>query len=64
MTIYADNEIYQYTVILFGLINAGSTFKRIDNKLFTDMVNDTMEMYVDDMLVKYKVGFNHQRDMD
>lgn len=36
----------------FGLIIAGATYQRMINKLFTGMIDVTMEDYVDDMLVK------------
>lgn len=46
---YADNDIYHYTVIHFGFINAGITYQRIVNMLCANMLGDTMEFYVDDM---------------
>ena len=36
----------------FGLKNAGSTFQRMVNKVFKELIEHTMEVYVDDMLVK------------
>ncbi|KAL0303749.1 UNVERIFIED_CONTAM: hypothetical protein Sradi_6243000 [Sesamum radiatum] len=36
----------------FGLKNAGATYQRLVNKMFKDQIGTTMEVYVDDMLVK------------
>ena len=36
----------------FGLKNAGATYQRLVNKIFTDYLGDTMEVYIDNMLVK------------
>ena len=36
----------------FGLKNAEATFQRMVNKVFKELIRHTMEVYVDDMLVK------------
>lgn len=36
----------------FGLKNTGATYQRLVNKMFADQINLTIEVYVDDMLVK------------
>ncbi|KAL5578322.1 hypothetical protein UlMin_020021 [Ulmus minor] len=36
----------------FGLKNAGATYQRLVNKMFKQQIGKTMEVYVDDMLVK------------
>ena len=36
----------------FGLKNAVATFQRMVNKVFKDLIRNTMEVYMDDMLVK------------
>ena len=43
----------------FGLKNAGVTFQRMVNKVFNDLIGNTMEVYVDDMLVKSVQRTNH-----
>lgn len=48
----------------FGLINDGSTHQRMVHKLFPDMIGDTMEAYVDDMLVKSKRSVDHEEDLE
>ena len=44
--------IYCYKVMPFGLKNAGSTYQRLVNMMFADQIGHTMEVYIDDMLVK------------
>ena len=41
-----------YKVMPFGLKNAGATYQRLVNKMFKERIGKTMEVYVDDMLVK------------
>ena len=41
-----------YSAMPFGLKNAGATYQRLVNKMFKEHIIHTMEVYVDDMLVK------------
>ena len=50
---------YCYRVIPFGLKNAGVTYQRLVNKMFQLQIERTMEVYVDDMLVKSLAPANH-----
>ena len=43
---------YCYRVIPFGLKNAGATYQRLVNKMFKKQIGTSMEVYIDDMLVK------------
>ena len=36
----------------FGLKNAGATYQHLINKMFQDLLGKTMEVYINDMLVK------------
>ena len=45
--------------MLFGLKNAGATFQRLVNKMFTRQIGRNMEIYVDDMLVKSTKEASH-----
>ena len=47
-----DRGLYCYKVMPFGLKNAGATYQRLVNKIFSGMIGRTMEVYIDDMLVK------------
>ena len=44
----------------FGLKNAGATYQRLVNRMFSHQIGRNMERYVDDMLVKN----NDETDMD
>ena len=43
---------YCYWVMPFGLNNAGATYQRLVNRMFQKQIGATMEVYIDDMLVK------------
>ncbi|KAL2236614.1 UNVERIFIED_CONTAM: Retrovirus-related Pol polyprotein from transposon [Sesamum indicum] len=54
-----DRGIYCYNVMPFGLKNAGATYQRLVNKMFAQQIGKTMEVYVDDMLVKSQQPDEH-----
>ena len=43
----------------FGLTNAGATYQRLVTKMFKPLLGKTMEVYIDDMLVKSKQRSGH-----
>nr|KYP44308.1 Transposon Ty3-G Gag-Pol polyprotein [Cajanus cajan] len=47
-----DSANYCYQVMPFGLKNAGATYQRLMNKVFRHQIGRSMEVYVDDMVVK------------
>ncbi|KAM2809023.1 hypothetical protein PS2_043825 [Malus domestica] len=49
-----DKGLYCYKVMPFGLKNAGVTYQRLVNSMFAEQIRNSMEVYVDDMLVKSK----------
>ena len=48
--------IYCYTVMPFGLKNAGATYQRTMTNIFNDILHNTVECYVDGLVVKTKKG--------
>ncbi|MGN6921702.1 reverse transcriptase family protein, partial [Neisseria sp. P0017.S008] len=54
-----DRGSYCYKVMPFGLKNAGATYQRLVNKIFTELIGRTTEVYVDDMLVKSRRADDH-----
>ncbi|KAL0448283.1 UNVERIFIED_CONTAM: Retrovirus-related Pol polyprotein from transposon opus [Sesamum latifolium] len=44
--------VYCYRVMPFGLKNAGATYQRLVNNMFEELIGKTMEVYVDDIVVK------------
>ena len=43
---------YCYQVMPFGLKNVGATYQRLVNRMFQKQIGTSMEVYIDDMLVK------------
>ncbi|KAL0451467.1 UNVERIFIED_CONTAM: Retrovirus-related Pol polyprotein from transposon gypsy [Sesamum latifolium] len=57
-----DPGIYCYNVMPFGLKNAGATYQKLVNRMFKNQIGSTMEVYVDDMLVKSTEG-DHLKEL-
>ena len=55
---------YHYKVMPFGLKNAGSTYQRMMTRMFKPQLGKSIEIYVDDMVVKSKVVSKHLGDLD
>ena len=47
----------------FGLKNAGSTYQRMMTKMFEPQLGRSIEVYIDDMVVKSKVVSEHVEDL-
>ena len=45
---------YHYTMMPFGLKNVGATYQQIMTRMFRDKIGRTVEVYIDDMVVKSK----------
>ncbi|KAL2228389.1 UNVERIFIED_CONTAM: Retrovirus-related Pol polyprotein from transposon opus [Sesamum indicum] len=58
-----EKGIYCHNMMPLGLKNAGATYQRLVNKMFGDLLGKTMEVYVDDMLVKSKRSQDHLADL-
>lgn len=46
--------LYYYKVMPLGIKNAGATYQRLVTQMFRDHIGKSMEVYVDNMLVKTK----------
>jgi hypothetical protein len=62
-TFVTDQGIYCYKVMPFGLKNAGATFQRMVNTVFSKQIGRNMEAYVDDMVVKSLTFAEHVADL-
>ena len=51
--------LYCYNVMPFDLKNDGATYQRLVTKMFRPLLGSTMEVYIDDMLVKSKQHPDH-----
>jgi len=47
----------------FDLKNAGATYQGLMDKIFHELLGRTMEVYVDDMVVKSSQAENHAADL-
>ena len=55
---------YHYKVMPFSLKNAGSTYQRMMTRMFELQLGNSIEIYVNDMVVKSKVVSEHLGDLD
>ena len=51
--------LFCYEVMPFGLKNIGATYQRLVNTMFHKQIRESMEIYIDDMLVKSKHAENN-----
>ncbi|CAN6691091.1 unnamed protein product [Malus baccata var. baccata] len=54
---------YEYLVMPFGLKNAGATYQMAMNAIFHDLIGQSMEVYIDDIVVKSKTEEQHLVDL-
>ena len=54
---------YHYKVMPFSLKNAGSTYQRMMTRMFELQMGKSIEVYIDDMVVKSKLVSDHVRDL-
>jgi len=54
---------YFYKVMPFGLKNAGATYQRLMDKVFSHIMGKCVEVYVDDMVVKSPSHHQHAQDL-
>ena len=58
-TFITPHRLFCYKIMSFGLKNIGATYQRLVTKMFRPMLGKTMEVYIDDMLVKSKERPDH-----
>ncbi|CAL8155830.1 unnamed protein product [Prunus armeniaca] len=54
---------FEYTVMPFGLRNAGATYQRAMNFGFHDMIGHSLEVYIDDIVIKSPEEGNHMSNL-
>ena len=59
MSFITPHGLFCYNVMPFGLKNAGATYQRLVTKMFWPLLGKTMEVYIDDMLIKSKERSDH-----
>nr|CAN67947.1 hypothetical protein VITISV_002483 [Vitis vinifera] len=58
-TFITPHDLYCYKVMPFGLKNVGATYQRLMTKIFKPLVGRTVEVYIDDIVVKSKTREEH-----
>ncbi|RVX20296.1 Transposon Ty3-G Gag-Pol polyprotein [Vitis vinifera] len=53
------HDLYCYKVMSFGLKNVGAIYQRLMTKIFKPLVGRTVEVYIDDIVVKSKTREEH-----
>jgi hypothetical protein len=53
--------LFEWTVMTFGLKNAGATYQRAMNYIFHELIGKTVEIYIDDVVIK---SLNHESHLD
>ena len=54
---------YHYKMMPFSLKNTGATYQKIMTRIFEPQLGKNIEIYIDDMVVKSKVEFDHVNDL-
>ncbi len=62
-TFITPKGIYCYKVMPFGLKNAGVTYQRMVTSMFGHLIGETVEVYIDNMLIKSVRKTNHMEDL-
>ncbi|GFS36775.1 hypothetical protein Acr_00g0047960 [Actinidia rufa] len=59
MSFITERGLYCYKVMPFGLKKVGTTYQWQVNRMFKELIGDTMEVYIDNMLVKNLKAADH-----
>jgi len=62
-TFIIDDANYFYRVMPFGLKNARATYQQLMDKVFSHSMGKSVEVYVDDMVVKSPSHHQHAQDL-
>ena len=62
MAFVTPTRNYHYKVMPFGLKNARSTYQRMMIRIFEPQLGKSIEVYIDDLVVKSKIVSEHMGD--
>ena len=54
---------YEFTVLLFGLRNAPSTFLHLINYVFSNIIDQYILVYLNDILVHSETADDHEKHL-
>jgi len=63
-TFMTEMSCYCYTVMPFGLKNAGATYQRLMDRVLEPMIGRNVQAYVDDMVVISQMRDQHVTDLE
>jgi len=63
MAFMTADDNYYYEVMSFGLKNAGATYQHLLDKIFKGLIGRAVEVYVDDIVVKFDSFEQHPKDL-
>lgn len=63
MAFITHKGVFAYTVLPFGLLNAGATFQQAMDTIFAHQGGRNVQIYVDDMIVKSIKATEHITDL-
>jgi hypothetical protein len=55
--------LFEWVVMTFGLKNVGATYQRAMNLIFHELLGNTVEVYIDDIVVKSAEFSSHIADL-
>jgi hypothetical protein len=53
--------LFEWTIMTFGLKNAGATYQRAMNYIFHELIGKIVEVYIDDVMIK---SLNHDTHLE
>ena len=63
-TFITNMGLFCYRVMPFGLKNAWATYQRLVNKIFEPLIGHTIDVYVDDMITKFREPIDHVKHLE
>ncbi len=60
MAFLTTYKLYQFQVMLFGLVNASATFQRLMNDVLRDYLRKFCLVYLDDIIIYFKSFTDHK----
>ena len=63
-TFITDRRLYCYKAMPFGLKNVGATYQWLVNKIFAELLEVSMEVYINDILVKSAKIYDYVTHLD
>ena len=63
MAIVLKFSLCEFTVLPFGLYSAPSTFQKLINRVFSNIIDRYVLVYLDNILIYTKTAKNHKKNI-